>query len=63
MQYKVRYRPLEKLTRDGWQRMDGDEHSRLIAEATAPRDSKSAATSDGLSKDGQTAPFKASKTI
>ncbi|MEL7198977.1 MAG: arginyltransferase [Pseudomonadota bacterium] len=63
MQYKVRYRPLEKLTRDGWQRMDGDEQSRLIAEATAPRDSKSAATSDGLSKDGQTAPFKASKTI
>ena len=63
MQYKVRYRPLEKLTRDGWQRMDGDEQSRLIAQATAPRDSKHDATSDGLSKDGQGTAFKASKTV
>jgi len=37
MQYKVRYRPLERLTREGWQRMPCDEQSRLIAAATAPR--------------------------
>ncbi|NVD45483.1 arginyltransferase [Qipengyuania atrilutea] len=37
MQYKVRYRPMERLTRDGWERMGNDEQSRLIAAATAPR--------------------------
>ncbi len=63
MQYKVRYRPLEKLGRDGWQRMDGEEQSRLIAEATAPREQKRDTISDGLSKDGQATPFKPSKTI
>ncbi|MEM7688041.1 MAG: arginyltransferase [Pseudomonadota bacterium] len=52
MAYKVRYRPLEKLTRDGWQRMDKDEQSRLIAEATAPR-AKSDGKVSGASKDGQ----------
>lgn len=52
MQYKVRYRPLERLTREGWQRMDEDEQSRLIAEATAQRTAKSDAMT-GASKDGQ----------
>jgi arginine-tRNA-protein transferase len=33
MQYKVRYRPLEQLTRNGWRRLDRDEHDRLIAHA------------------------------
>ncbi|MEZ5680279.1 MAG: arginyltransferase [Erythrobacter sp.] len=37
MQYKVRYRPLEKLGRGGWERMDDDEQRQLIAAATAPR--------------------------
>ena len=38
MQYKVRYRPLERLTRGGWERMPEAEQKRLIAGATAPRD-------------------------
>lgn len=37
MQYKVRYRPLERLTRGGWERMPEAEQKRLIAAATAPR--------------------------
>ena len=37
MQYKVRYRPLERLTRGGWERMPEREQKRLIASATAPR--------------------------
>ena len=37
MQYKVRYRPLERLTRGGWERMPEPEQKRLIARATAPR--------------------------
>ena len=37
MQYKVRYRPLERLTRSGWERMPQAEQKRLIATATAPR--------------------------
>jgi arginine-tRNA-protein transferase len=40
MQYKVRYRPLERLTRGGWERMSDDEQKRLIAAATAPRTSR-----------------------
>lgn len=32
MRYKVRYRPLERLTRDGWQRMTRDEQTALIAQ-------------------------------
>lgn len=40
MQYKVRYRPLELLERDGWRRLDRAEQERLIARAVAaaPRD-------------------------
>lgn len=37
MQYKVRYRPLERLTRGGWERMPEAEQKRLITRATAPR--------------------------
>lgn len=51
MQYKVRYRPLERLGRDGWSRFDADEQDRLIAvAATMPRDV--AEPLDGSSKDG-----------
>ncbi|TRD10739.1 arginyltransferase [Erythrobacter insulae] len=60
MQYKVRYRPLEKLTRDGWQRMDRDEQSKLIAEATAPRSEKSGTLDATRGKDGQPVKFPAS---
>ncbi|TNE53085.1 MAG: arginyltransferase [Sphingomonadales bacterium] len=37
MQYKVRYRPLEKLTRDGWVRFSSEEQDKLIREATRRR--------------------------
>lgn len=37
MQYKVRYRPLEKLTPDGWQRMSEEEQDRLISAAAGSR--------------------------
>ena len=36
MQYKVRFRPLERLTRGGWERIGDEEHARLIAAASAP---------------------------
>ncbi|MBU6267482.1 MAG: arginyltransferase [Sphingomonadales bacterium] len=35
MQYKVRYRPLEKLGREGWVRFAEDEQARLIASTVA----------------------------
>jgi arginine-tRNA-protein transferase len=53
MQYKVRYRPLEQLTRDGWVRMADDEQSALMADATKQREALPAAAS----KDGQPARF------
>jgi leucyl-tRNA---protein transferase len=37
MQYKVRYRPMERLSRSGWQRMPDSEQDRLIADAAAIR--------------------------
>ncbi|MEP5937153.1 MAG: arginyltransferase [Erythrobacter sp.] len=49
MQYKVRYRPLEKLGRDGWQRFTAEEQSALIANATKPCGPVPASSS----KDGQ----------
>lgn len=49
MQYKVRYRPLDRLTREGWQRVSPDEQSALIARATQPCDTVPAARGkDGL---------------
>jgi arginine-tRNA-protein transferase len=60
MQYKVRYRPLETLTRDGWRRMDSKEQTRLIAAATAPRDAKAGSISAARGKDGQPVKFPAS---
>lgn len=51
MQYKVRYRPLEKLGRDGWARFADDEQDRLISAAAAKRfDGKPLL--DGATKDG-----------
>jgi arginine-tRNA-protein transferase len=60
MQYKVRYRPLERLTREGWQRMGEVEQSRLIAAATAPRDKLAGTIGAGRGKDGQPVKFPAS---
>ena len=37
MQYKVRYRPLERLTPAGWERMPEAEQRALVAAATAPK--------------------------
>lgn len=37
MQYKVRYRPLERLGRDGWERIPGEEQDRLIADAASDK--------------------------
>lgn len=37
MQYKVRYRPLERLTRSGWSRISDADQDRLIAAAAAAR--------------------------
>lgn len=53
MQYKVRYRPMEKLTRSGWERMSGEEQSQLIANATKPRSASADALPDGARKDGK----------
>ncbi len=51
MQYKVRYRPLERLGRNGWERMPAEEQDRLILTAAAtPRDT--AAMPVGSGKDG-----------
>ncbi len=51
MQYKIRYRPLERLTRGGWERMPDDEQKQLIASATAPKPKRD--RQDLPSKDGQ----------
>lgn len=57
MQYKVRYRPLERLTREGWQLMEPQEQHRLIAEATAPRETQDANLVGARGKDGQPVKF------
>lgn len=57
MQYKVRYRPLERLTREGWQQMDAAEQHRLTAAATAPRQLQDASLAGARGKDGQPVKF------
>lgn len=52
MQYKVRYRPLEQLTPDGWERMEGQEQERLIAATAASSHHRRAIPLDGGGKDG-----------
>ncbi len=49
MQYKVRYRPLERLGPDGWSRMSDDEQQALIAGLSGQRHERSP---DGSSKHG-----------
>ncbi len=60
MAYKVRYRPLETLSREGWQRMGEDRQAKLIAQATAPRDRPDGTISGARGKDGQPVRFSAS---
>lgn len=51
MQYKIRYRPLERLGPAGWQRLSDAEQSALIAAVSAQRQ-EDAACVEGGSKDG-----------
>ena len=51
MQYKVRYRPLERLTRSGWERITGEEQDHLISAAVHARRSELPAP-EGSGKDG-----------
>jgi arginyl-tRNA--protein-N-Asp/Glu arginylyltransferase len=46
MRYKVRYRPLEKLGRDGWVRLSDEEQEQCIRDAAARSGSRGQATSD-----------------
>ncbi|GGC25293.1 putative arginyl-tRNA--protein transferase [Novosphingobium marinum] len=51
MQYKVRYRPLERLTRNGWERIAADEQDELIARAVRNAQDKAKEPAGGA-KDG-----------
>ncbi|MBX9643960.1 MAG: arginyltransferase [Novosphingobium sp.] len=51
MQYKIRYRPLERLTRVGWVRFEPEAQDALIARAASMR-RKEAQPLDGSTKDG-----------
>jgi arginine-tRNA-protein transferase len=51
MQYKVRYRPMERLGRNGWERIAPEEHDRLIAAAAQTRREDAPAITAG-NKDG-----------
>ena len=51
MQYKVRYRPIERLTRSGWERIVATDHDKLIAAAAQVR-RDALPTPDGSGKDG-----------
>jgi arginine-tRNA-protein transferase len=51
MQYKVRYRPMERLGRNGWERISAEEHDRLISGAANTR-REEAPVLEGSCKDG-----------
>jgi leucyl-tRNA---protein transferase len=51
MQYKVRYRPMERLGRGGWERISAEEHDRLISGAAQSRREGAPAPEGGV-KDG-----------
>jgi len=57
MQYKIRYRPLERLGPAGWQRLSEAEQSSLIAAVSAAR-REDAACVEGGSKDGDQRQYK-----
>jgi arginine-tRNA-protein transferase len=58
MRYKVRYRPLERLTRDGWQRLTREEQDALISD-TAGKQNAVAGDTAGGSKEGNSAQYDA----
>jgi arginine-tRNA-protein transferase len=51
MQYKVRYRPMERLGRSGWERISPEEQERLICGAATARH-EGAPAPEGSVKDG-----------
>lgn len=51
MRYKIRYRPMERLTRDGWQQFSPDEQSALITSTSSGGEREDAPVSN-TSKDG-----------
>ncbi|MBW8755118.1 MAG: arginyltransferase [Sphingomonadales bacterium] len=51
MQYKVRYRPMERLGRSGWERISAEEQDRLISGAANAR-REVAPVPEGCGKDG-----------
>jgi arginyl-tRNA--protein-N-Asp/Glu arginylyltransferase len=53
MQYKIRYRPLERLTRTGWHRIGDEEHDALV-EAAAKASHGDRTPIPGSNKDGVT---------
>jgi arginine-tRNA-protein transferase len=57
MQYKVRYRPLERLTRDGWQRFTAAEQDSLLGATLAGADAGADRRSPVGNKDGIAAGF------
>jgi Putative arginyl-tRNA:protein arginylyltransferase len=52
MQYKIRFRPLERLGREGWERFAEDEQDRLIQSVALPRESGARASDPAGCKDG-----------
>ncbi|MGB7653865.1 MAG: arginyltransferase [Novosphingobium sp.] len=50
MQYKIRYRPMERLTRSGWARIEDGEQNALVAKAAQLR--RTSQPLDGSTKDG-----------
>ena len=52
MQYKVRYRPLERLGREGWERFDPRDQASAIDRAAAAPPRQSIPVLDGVGKDG-----------
>ncbi len=52
MRYKIRYRPIERLTRDGWQRMSKEEQSALISNTVGATDGNAKAQA-GPAKEGE----------
>ena len=53
MQCKIRYRPMEKLTREGWRRLSGKEQDRLIHAATRLRQDGSRDAAPRPGKEGR----------
>lgn len=52
MQYKVRFRPMEKLGRDGWERFEPAEQASAIERAVTARKCEPASLVEGSLKDG-----------